>query len=93
VKSFVASPTLYAIWALLVVGALCGTYVGDPYQFGLTTFGLCGSTVALGILGLAICLFSERPRARDRAFILGSLAIAAAAIALALQALGTFHWA
>lgn len=89
----VASPTAYLIWALTVVAALCGTYFGDPYVFGFTTLGLCWLTAAAGILGLAVCVFSNRLRARDRALILGALAIAAAALATALSVLAGFKWA
>jgi hypothetical protein len=93
VKSLMVSPTPYMIWALTVVAALYGTYFGNPYVFAFTTLGLCWLTVAVGILGIAICLFSKRLRTRDRALILAALAIAAAAIARAFQTLGTFNWA
>ncbi len=93
VKNLVANPTPYVIWALIVVGALFGTYFGNPYVFGFTALGLMWLTIAIGILGLAICLFSQRLQARDRVFILAALAIAAVAIAAAFQTLGTFNWA
>jgi hypothetical protein len=47
----------------------------------------------MGLLGLAACVFSKRPRACDRAIILGALAVAAAAIAKALDTLSGFNWA
>jgi hypothetical protein len=93
VKSFITSPTPYVIWALAVVAALYGTYFGNPYVFAFTALGLCWLTVAVGILGIAICLISKRLRTRDRALILAALAISAAAIAKAFQTLGTYNWA
>lgn len=92
-KSLLFSPAPYVIWALAVVAILFGTYFGNPYVFGFATFGLCWLTVPVGILGLAICLFSKRLRTRDRALILAALVVAAAAIAKAFQTLGTFNWA
>ncbi len=92
-KSLIASPAPYVVWALTVVAALFGTYFADPYVFGLATLGLCWATVAIGILGIAICLLSKRLRARDRALILVALAIASAAIAKSFQILGAFNWA
>ena len=92
-KRFMASPTPYVIWASVVVVALFGTYFGDPCVFGFTTLGLCWLTAVVGILGIAASLFSKRLRIRDRALILASLTAAAAAIAKAFQALGTFNWA
>lgn len=92
-KQMLASPTTYVIWALAVVAALCGGYLGDPYVFGFLTLGLCWLTVVVGILGIAMCLFSKQLRARGRALIVAALVVAAAAIAKALQTLGTFNWA
>jgi hypothetical protein len=91
--SFITSPTPYVIWALAVLAALWGTYFGHPYVFAFTTLGLGWLTGAIGVLGIAICLFSKRVRTRDRALILASLLISAAAIAKALQTLGRFNWA
>ena len=93
VKSFMSRPTPYVIWALVVVASLYGTYFGDPYLFGFSTIGLCWLTVAMGVVGIAICIFSKTIRARDRAFILVALAVAAAAIIKAFRTLATFNWA
>lgn len=91
--SLMARPTPYVIWAVMVAAALYGTYLGDPYVFGFTTIGLCWLTIAIGMLGIAMCVFSKTVRARDRALILVALSIAAVAIVKAFRTLGTFNWA
>jgi hypothetical protein len=92
-KTLITSPSPYVVWAVIVAAALYGTYFGDPYVFGFTTLGLAWLTAAVGLVGLATCLFSKRPRPRDRLIIAGALALAAAAIAKALATLSTFKWA
>ncbi|HET9861960.1 MAG TPA: hypothetical protein VFP37_00840 [Steroidobacteraceae bacterium] len=92
-KNLMTSPVPYGIWALAVVAALVGTYFGDPYVFGFTTFGLCWLTIALAIVGVGICVFSKRLRARDRVLIVAALAVAAVAIAQAFRMLAGFNWA
>jgi 1,4-dihydroxy-2-naphthoate octaprenyltransferase len=92
-KTLLTSPTPYVVWAGVVSSALFASYYNDPYVFGFTTLGLAWLTAAMGLLGLAACVFSKRPRACDRAIILGALAVAAAAIAKALDTLSGFNWA
>ena len=92
-KALVTSPTPYVVWATVVSAALFGTYFSDPYVFGFTTLGLAWLTAAVGLVGLATCVFSSRPRSRDRAIIVGALTVAAAAIAKALATLSGFNWA
>jgi hypothetical protein len=81
-KTLLTSPTPYVVWAGVVSSALFASYYNDPYVFGFTTLGLAWLTAAMGLLGLA-----------DRAIILGALAVAAAAIAKALDTLSGFNWA
>jgi hypothetical protein len=92
-KRLITRPALYVVWAMLVFAILYGTSFGDPYVFGFTTLGLAWLTAAMGLAGLATCLFSKRLRARERVAIVGALALAAAAIVKALATLRAFHWA
>lgn len=88
-----ASPALYAAWALLVVGTLTATYFADPYIFAFTTMILGGISVGIGFIGLAVALFSKSAGWRARASIIVLVALAAAAVVVALEVLRTFKWA
>ena len=90
---YTTSPMPYVVWTLLVSAALYGTYFSDPYLFGFTTLGLAWLTGAIALLGLGACLFSTRPRARDRVIIVVALVLSGAAVARALAVLSTFKWA
>jgi hypothetical protein len=90
---FATRPGPYLVWALVVAASLYGTYRSDPYVFAFTAMGLLWLTGLVALAGLAACLFSRRPRARQRAAILGALALAAAAIAKAFDTLSGFNWA
>lgn len=92
-SSLSSSPALYVTWALTVVAALCVTYFSNPYVFGFTALALLWVTVAIGILGIRVCLASQPLRTRDRVLIIAALAITAVALAMAFRALGSFRWA
>ncbi len=92
-KRFITRPGVYVVWTLLVAAALYGTYFSDPYVFGFTTLGLAWLTGAIALLGLGACLFSTRPRPRDRVIIIVALVLSGAVVAKALATLATFDWA
>jgi hypothetical protein len=93
VKRFITSPVPYVVWALAVSAALYGTSFADPYVFGFTTLGLAWLTGAVALVGVLVCLVSRTARASTRVIIVGSLVLAAAAIAKALATLRSFDWA
>jgi hypothetical protein len=78
----------------VVVGlSLLGAYFSDPYVFAFTTLGFAWLTAPIALLGLTVSLTPKAGPLGRRLSILGSLALAAAAIAKALATLRTFNWA
>ena len=87
------SPIVYVAWAAIVVLSLVGTYPVDPYVFGFTALGLAWLTGALTLIGIIACLLPRAVSGAAKAVIVGSLVVAAGAIALAFRVLGGFNWA
>jgi hypothetical protein len=92
-RRVVGSPITYGTWAVLVVGALVGTYPVDPYVFGITTLGLAWLTGAVAIVAVGALAFWgwEWTRTR-RLLVVAGVAAAVAAVARALAILRTFSW-
>jgi di/tricarboxylate transporter len=88
-----ARPLLYAIWAVLVVGALAATAVGDPYIFGFTCLIAGVASGAVAIVAVAVTVLAKQLAWPARAVILGSMLVTGAALAAAFAYLGTFKWA
>jgi hypothetical protein len=83
----------YAIWAALVVAALAVTAFGDPYVFGFTSLFAAWMTGGLALAAVAVTILAKGLDWRTRGAILGSVLVAAAAIAVAFARLGTYNWA
>jgi hypothetical protein len=93
-RRLLSSPWMYGGWAVLVVGALVGTYPVDPYVFGFTALGLAWVTGALTIVAVAALGFWGWewgwPR---RLLVIAAMVVSIAAVARALALLRTFSWA
>lgn len=92
-KRFTRSPAPYFLWAVLVCVSLVGTYFAHPHIFGFATLGLAWLTAAVALVGMVVILTPKAESLGGRLAILGSLMLAAAAIAAAFATLGTFNWA
>ncbi len=78
---------------MLVVVALIATAAVDPYVFGFTALIAGWITGALAMVAVAVTMLGKGLGWRTRAGILGSVAMAGAALAVAFARLGTYHWA
>jgi hypothetical protein len=91
--TILASPWLYAGWALFVLAALGISYLIDPYVFGFATLILAWTCIPVGLTGLCLALFTPTVSWRSRASIVLAVALAGAAVLAALAFLSTFRWA
>lgn len=92
-RRILSSPWMYGGWAVLVVGALVGTYPVDPYLFGFTALGLAWLTGAVTIVAVAALGFWgwewTWPR---RLLTIAAMGVSIAALAEALSILRTLNW-
>ena len=93
-RRILSSPWMYGGWAVLVVGALAGTYPVDPYVFGFTALGLAWLTGAMTIMAVAALGFWgwEWTWTR-RLLVVAAVGVSIGAVAQALAILRTFRWA
>lgn len=93
-RRLLSSPLLYGGWALLVVGALVGTYPADPYLYGFTALILAWLTGAVTIAAVgAMALWAWDWTWPRRLLVVVAVAVSVAAVAQALAILQTFKWA
>jgi hypothetical protein len=93
-RRLLSSPLLYGGWAVLVVGALVGTYPVDPYLYGFTALGLAWLTGVVTIAAVAaLALWGWAWTWTRRLLVAGAVAASIAAVAQALAILRTFKWA
>jgi hypothetical protein len=91
--AFIANPTIYVTWAVIVVAALVLTYFSDPYIFAFTAIGLAWLTAVITLVGLSAVLRVKRAHASTRMRIVVAIVVAVAAIVVAFSVLRTFKWA
>jgi hypothetical protein len=88
-----SSPILYGSWAVFVVAALLITYPIDPYVFGIGALLLAWATGAVVIAAVAaVALWAWDWSWPRRLLVVGSVALAVAAVARAVAVLRTFSW-
>jgi hypothetical protein len=92
-RQILSSPITYGTWAVVVVGALAGTYPVDPYIFGFTALALAWLTGAVAIVAVgALALWGWEWTRTRRLLVVAGVAASVAAVARALAILRTFSW-
>jgi hypothetical protein len=87
-----SNPVGYAAWTVTVIAVLVGSYLGDPYVFGLATLVLAWASAGVAICGLIVTVVARTLSPTERVVIVTSVTLAAAAVAIALVVLRGFSW-
>ena len=86
------SPWLHVSWAVVTAVALLGSYLGDPYVFGITTLVLAWVTAVLAPMGIIAALAARSRSGPARTAVFLSALLSAVLVGVALKMLRSFSW-